>query len=995
MKFYPLLCCMLLLSLVSLYAQNPYDECGSAFRLENVLDYCSELGEFNNQNTGDSQFSASTCFSGNSNDVWFEFIALATDVTIIINGDASGINGGTLKRPEIAFYRGDCTVLNERACSDNNSGDIVELYKGGLILGQLYRFRVRGGRNSVGTFQICIKNYFTPAEPDSDCISGSLLCDKSSFTIQSVVGAGNDNDEAPNSCLGTSGPSESNSTWFKWTAKNTGSLTFILTPNNPNDDLDFAIYELSNGISNCNGKVLVKCMAAGELREPTSPCMGATGLRENASGDIENPGCGGGNDNWLSPLQMIEGRSYGLLINNFTSTGNGFSIEFGGTGEFQGPEADFRTSTDEICGGQPVVFTDNSSGGVSNIVSWLWSFGVGADISSAKSRGPHTVIFDSPGEKTIALVVENDLGCRITTVQTIIVNPCCETDNKITAIADIEDVECSEDMDGRIDVMASTNFPPLAFLWQDSTTNAELTNIGQGNYQVTISDQFCEEVLNYTVDGPPKTEIDTILRLATCEGGQDGEIELNVSGGTPPYEFIWYDGQVMQPNNIRRGLAIGMYEVTVQDANNCQIPMELEVKELELILDPTVEAKTNPSCFGFNDGSIVLNIDNGLPPYEFDWNDGQGFQDESSLFSIASGSFEIDVRDANGCFGHFTFEVEPPPPLEISTDSVDVSCFGEADGIATAIVVGGTGDYSFTWSDPDAQTTPSAFNLLAGIYTVTVNDENDCEIIGQIEVVQPPEIQVVEILKEDVICFGDETGTLDIIAEGGVPPFQYSLNNKNYQEETSFTNLSAALYYVYVKDAFDCIAIDSIEIIEPNQLIVNVETDTIIDLGQSFQISTNIFPSGRPVEYQWSDSLSLDCTTCPNPNAMPIDNTIYTVTVTDETNCIARDSIQVRVNKIRPIFIPNAFTPNADGNNDLFTIFGGSAVREIKSIRIFDRWGTLIYEGNNLPKNDDSQGWDGTYRGESMSSAVFAYVIEVVYIDNEVVQFEGDVTILR
>ncbi len=343
-----------------LWAQPANDDCENATLIE-MINGCSAVEAYTSVGATPSGFSGASCFSGSQNDVWFTFTPLATDVTItIVGATRGGAPGGTLRRPEVALYLGDCNnSINEEECSiDQNGNNIVELYKGGLAVGVPYLIRVQAPGGETGSFQICINNFNPPVEPGSDCATASVLCNKESFVVQSVSGAGNDPEEANGaSCFGISSGAnvESNSTWFVWTAANDGDLTFTLTPNNAVDDLDFIVYELPNGPNDCSDKNILRCMASGDFNFP-SRCMGPTGLN-NANTDVSEPaGCQNiTQNNFLAPLDMREGRTYALMINNFTSTGNGFEISFGGSGEFLGPEANFTTDISETCTGQAVV----------------------------------------------------------------------------------------------------------------------------------------------------------------------------------------------------------------------------------------------------------------------------------------------------------------------------------------------------------------------------------------------------------------------------------------------------------------------------------------------------------------------------------------------------------------------------------------------------------------------------------------------------------------
>jgi gliding motility-associated-like protein len=164
-----------------------------------------------------------------------------------------------------------------------------------------------------------------------------------------------------------------------------------------------------------------------------------------------------------------------------------------------------------------------------------------------------------------------------------------------------------------------------------------------------------------------------------------------------------------------------------------------------------------------------------------------------------------------------------------------------------------------------------------------------------------------------------------------------------------------------------------------------------MELGDSVRLnagSTELPPD--PGTYNWYPSEGLDCPTCPAPAAAPARSTIYTLTYTDEKGC--RDTADVRliVDTTPQAYAPNAFSPNGDDANDRFTLYRGRGVREVRDLRIFDRWGELIWE---QPAGDE-RGWDGTYRGQRMPAAVFAYTGSLVMVDGRRVSVSGSLTLL-
>lgn len=967
------------------FAQPANDDCDNPIELTDLASWCSDAGAFTNVNATDSGYGPASCFNSASNDVWFTFTPTATDVTITVIG--SQVAGNTLSQPEIALYTGTCGgTLNEEQCESAGFNDIVELYKGGLIVGLPYLIRIQGRVGNTGTFELCINNYNPPVNPGSDCETAAVLCSKETFVVQQVSGPGADPEEANDApCLNIFGGNvESNSTWFTWTAANNGNLTFTLTPLNPPDDLDFVVYSWPNGPQNCNNQVVLRCMA--------SSCEGPTGLNESSTDTSEPPNCDDSSqDNFLAELDMQTGTTYALMVNNFSATGNGFEISFGGNGEFLGPTTAFMTEpADVACIDQPVSFIDASSFGDGQITDWEWSFGPGSTPNTATGPGPHAVSFDSPGTKSIVLVVTTDQGCQDTEISTLLVE-CCDGDFQVDA--DITNVACPDDSNGAIDITVTNDAPPYGFQWDTGSDQEDISNLLPGDYTITISDEAtCDTVITFTVESPEPLMLNPNITMPTCNGGTDGAIVLEVEGGTPPLEYNW-ENAGFGPDNTLTDISQGDYNVVVRDMNGCEESLLVEVRELELILDPNVVAVTPPSCAGFNDGSIEVIVINGTPPYMYDWNDGNGFVDENSLLNVMAGTYTVEVLDANLCSGTFEFNMEDYPPLEIQFDQINASCNGISDGEATAVPSGGNGNYSYQWSTGASDATIQ--DLDVGSYSVTVTDENGCEATNEVTITEPDPIILNVTDIQDVLCHGDSTGAITLDATGGTPPFEYSADGLNFQTGTTLSGLLAGDYTLAVLDGQGCTTTAEAFIDQPVALTVNAGEDQTIDLGYSVDIRAVV--SAFPVTFAWSPVDSLSCVDCPNPTASPSNTTTYLLTVLNEDNCSAVDSITITVAKNRPIYIPNAFSPNDDGVNDFFTIYGGPAARSIANFQVFDRWGAQIFAGKGLPmgQDDPSRGWDGKINGEAVSPGVYAYFVEVEFIDNVTILYEGDITVVR
>jgi gliding motility-associated-like protein len=167
--------------------------------------------------------------------------------------------------------------------------------------------------------------------------------------------------------------------------------------------------------------------------------------------------------------------------------------------------------------------------------------------------------------------------------------------------------------------------------------------------------------------------------------------------------------------------------------------------------------------------------------------------------------------------------------------------------------------------------------------------------------------------------------------------------------------------------------------------------DSSVAAGTSLQLGTDFGPyaTSAITSYAWTPVTGLSCIDCPSPIASPYDNlTTYTLVVTYNQGCTVTASIQINTNGTTPIYVPNAFTPNGDGVNDEWLVFG-TGVKDIKAT-IYNRWGEKVFESDN-----QSQGWDGTYRGQMQPPGVYVYEVDVVYLSGEKTTKKGSLTLIR
>jgi gliding motility-associated-like protein len=248
------------------------------------------------------------------------------------------------------------------------------------------------------------------------------------------------------------------------------------------------------------------------------------------------------------------------------------------------------------------------------------------------------------------------------------------------------------------------------------------------------------------------------------------------------------------------------------------------------------------------------------------------------------------------------------------------------------------------------------------------------------------------------LCVGGNDGSVVVEnISGGVLPFVVAFDGANSVQTDTFplvfNNVEAGPHQLTFLDAVGTTVMLEVFVPEPPALFLDLGDDQNVDLGESLTLSpvTNFAVNS----WVWIPPDYLDCDACPEAVTTPQEDIIYTVTATDANGCLVTGVVSITVTKVRRIYVPNAFSPNGDGINDLVTVYAGGQVSNVKSFQIFNRWGGHVYVGYNLPPNDPSLGWDGRFKGKEMDPGVFAWFAEVEFLDGHVEIFEGDVTLVR
>ncbi len=696
--------------------------------------------------------------------------------------------------------------------------------------------------------------------------------------------------------------------------------------------------------------------------------------------------------------------------------------------------------TDLSCHNQPDGIINIKTRGGTSPYSWAWSNGQSTDSVYGLAAGDHT------------LTITDANGCEL--IESYEINQ----PEKLHLSFEVNDVNCKGDSSGNAKAVVSGGTAPYTYQWSEGTNNRKIENLPSGDYQLTVTDKNgCQIIDSIEIKEPlnPLTASKTVTNLQ-CYQDQSGIIEVQVTGGTSPYQYKWYNKNesrwLNQSSSKLEGIKAGNYQVIITDAAGCDEKIEASITEpAPLAIDTTI---THVLCHGENTGSIETNVTGGTQPYSLNWSNGDTTQITSAL---SANDYALTITDDNGCTSQLKTSVkEPSKPLRTSIATTAVECYGEASGTITANSSGGTSPYTYNWSD--GASTAKRAQLPADVYTLTVSDDNGCKNYSGKEITQPEAPLTISAQTEDASCFRSADGKIQLDISGGTLPYQIYwdngeiiINNKQHH----FDNVPAGYYNITLRDHYGCEAYTQLNIEQPKGMDINMETGIVSCYGgHDGYANTSVSGGTPPYRFKWSNG-----STRQNLDSVPAG--YYSLTVTDNQDCgqdtnlviesypdieagysyeapTCRD-IDDAVVSLNASGGTGSYTyqwsngKNSRNINELasgdysVTITDTNSCIEILDVRIPESYNECLNIPNSFTPNNDgyndtwvlrnieaypnamvhvftsnsrtlfkSKGsytpWDGTFRGKDVPSGTYYYVIT---LNKENGPYSGSVTILR
>lgn len=597
--------------------------------------------------------------------------------------------------------------------------------------------------------------------------------------------------------------------------------------------------------------------------------------------------------------------------------------------------------------------------------------------------------------------VIDEKGCFTSVVQTVL-----QPDTFFISSVNPVDISCVAD--GSFTVNAQGGTVPYLYTINGGTpqtSNVFSISTG-GTYTLSVTDaNGCPTATMVdSVNAPSAVvfTIDTATISLLCNNQNNGFIGISASGGVGPYTYS-LNNAAFQTDSFFSNLAAGTYSITVQDAFNCVSSSS----NITIAQPNALTATTNTSgisCFGLTDGSVIINsISGGTAAYIIEVNSIVKPYTANVVFdNLAAGTYPIKITDANGCVLNLSGTVANTTAFSLNISSVsNVSCYGAADGQISVSASGGTPGYDFTislgaFSNTLNSNTQVVFSNLEGseaglTYNIMVEDANGCSASATQTITQPNTFTIDAIDISALSCFGANDASLTVNVSGGSAPYTY-VWTPSAQTSNTASGLSPGVYSIAVTDDNNCTVSASQTVTDVAPILATITPDSsFVSMGENVELSVSVENAlGSNLQYTWTPTEGLSCTDCENPTVTVYNDMIYSVVVTDENGCTSYNFTQAYVNVDKTLFyfMPNSFTPNSDGINDVFQILG----QDIKSVNlmIFNRWGEKVFEGENQYIS-----WDGTFKGKPQSTGVYTYVVKIKFLNDEEVTKKGSLSLLR
>lgn len=654
----------------------------------------------------------------------------------------------------------------------------------------------------------------------------------------------------------------------------------------------------------------------------------------------------------------------------------------------ENPVAAFTVA--DLCNDSVARPVNNSTISAGTLIN-AWNFGDGTPIASGQAPA-HT--YQQSNTYTITLITATTAGCSDTASNPVIV-----------VAPTVIDFTSPSLCEGSVSLFTDATQNPYntsitGYTWDfgdNSTDNQQNTQhiyATAGIYTVELHLQYnnnCADSLakQITVYGNPTADFNSTNPCI----GEDMQL---TDASTPAVDInAWNwnlgNGATTQTQNGTYNYSTAgnhTVELIVTTTAGCK---DTIAKQVNVRDKGNAQFTAAPVCLG-NTTQFTNTTDvTTYPVSGFAWafGDGTGTStatDPTYTYTNA-GNYQTTIIAAfvNGCADTTTQTVIVNVNPTVTSVVTDVLCNGGNDGSIALTPAAGQQPFGYVWTV--SQSNATITGLTPGTYDVTFTDANTCSGTGSYQVNEPTQL-TIDTVVVPITCYQYTDGVIRVIAQNGTPGYTYLWSNG----ETDAVNaqLGDGIYSVTVSDAHNCSVSTTVVLNEQPQYTLVLDTVAEVFLGQTVTLSAQAV-NGNPASWLWTPANDLSCATCPTTEAGPYNNMRYVVESVDDKGCRATAVVNVIVNGKYEVFVPNVFSPNGDGANDYFEVFGNKEAWKQFEVTVFNRWGEKVYESSDMNFK-----WDGIFKGELQNPGVYVYTVKLVYLNNYTDKmYKGTLTLIR
>jgi gliding motility-associated-like protein len=582
-------------------------------------------------------------------------------------------------------------------------------------------------------------------------------------------------------------------------------------------------------------------------------------------------------------------------------------------------------------------------------------------------------------------------GCSGSTIITV------NQGNNLSSTINVTDPPCAFINNGIITVTPTSGTGPYEFSLDgiNFQLSDSFVSLPPGNYNISIRNSIgCTGSNSATLNTNSAITVSAIITPPLCSGDNSGTITITASGGLAPFEYSIDAGNNYQSSVQFSNLSAGAYTVRTRDNAGCTKDTLLTLADPPVL---SISASSSPASCAGGDGTITITTNGGTPGYSYSINNGVNFS-PNNIFTVADGNYPaIIVRDNNSCIAQTSVIVDRTDNMVLTLEPSDTVVCAESQVILQP-VTNDPGNTNFNWSSPNAPANtiadPNVRNATirpvdTSIYIVRAQ-WGICERTDSITfyILEKP---VANAGRDSAICFDQRVVSLQGSASNtsGSVNFSWSPAAGVYSPNSasSFAEIDAStLFTLTVTDNYGCnfAVTDQVTMTKQPPVPANAGRDTIAIKGQPHQLAAT-----GGATYLWSPAALLNNPSSDQPLATLQNDTRFTVIVTDAAGCVGSDTVFVKVYEGPAYYVPNAFSPNGDGLNDIFRPVPVGMVNT-EFFRVFNRYGEIIFETNKW-----MQGWDGNYKGRPQPVGTYVWVVKGTDRNGNITEAKGTVVLIR